>query len=70
MASGIIGQHKPGESWHESLLISDLYDMSMRDEYTIQLEKKWPVELGKGTVKSNIITITAVAPKPEVATPK
>ncbi|MGD0095970.1 MAG: hypothetical protein ABSB60_05710 [Terracidiphilus sp.] len=51
-------------------MISDLYDMSMRDEYTIQLEKKWPVELGKGTVKSNIITITAVAPKPEVATPK
>jgi hypothetical protein len=55
---GVMGQFKPGESWQERLLIAKYYDMSRLGKYTIQLERKLPEELGKGTVKSNPITIT------------
>jgi hypothetical protein len=55
---GLISQLKPGESWHEELLITKYYDMSRPGKYTIQLERKLPEELGKGTVRSNPITVT------------
>lgn len=55
---GVISQFKPGETWHETVLITKYYDMSSPGKYTIQLERKLPEELGKGTVKSNPITIT------------
>ena len=55
---GVLNQFKPGESWQERLLITGYYDMSRPGRYTIQLERKLPEELGKGTVKSNSITVT------------
>ena len=70
ITSGLVGQYKPGENWEEQIRISDYYDMSRPSVYTIQLERKLPVELGMGTVKSNTITITIVAPKPNADNPK
>lgn len=55
---GVISQFKPGESWQEKLLVTHYFDMNRPGRYTIQLERKLPVELGKGTVKSNPITVT------------
>lgn len=65
--SGMLFQYKPGESWKEELMVTLYYEMSRPGKYTIQVERKLPKELGIGTVKSNIITITilpAEAPPP------
>jgi hypothetical protein len=53
-----MSQFRPGESWQETLLITKHYDMSRPGKFTIRLERKLPEELGKGTVKSNPITVT------------
>jgi len=55
---GVVNQFKPGESWKERLLITKYYDMGRPGRYTIQLERKLPEELGKGTVKPNSIAVT------------
>lgn len=68
--SGGLFQYNPGESWKEQLTITHYYEMSRPGKYTIQLERKLPEELGVGTVKSNTITITVVAPEPEAGTPQ
>ena len=49
---------KPGAEITETSNINKLYDFSMPGEYTIQVERKLPASEGKGTVKSNTITIT------------
>jgi hypothetical protein len=55
---GLMSQIAPGESWQERLLITQYFDMSRAGKYTIQLERQLPEELGKGSVKSNPITVT------------
>ena len=49
---------KPGAEITETSDINKLYDMSMPGEYIIQVEKELPASEGKGTVKSNTITVT------------
>jgi len=49
---------KPGAEITETSNINKLYDMSMPGEYVIQVEKELPASEGKGTVKSNTITVT------------
>jgi len=51
---------KPGAEITETSNINKLYDFSMPGEYTIQVERKLPASEGKGTVKSNTITITVI----------
>jgi hypothetical protein len=68
--SGILNQYKPGDSWKEELTITLYYEMSRPGKYTIQVERKLPEELGVGTVKSNTITITVVAPDEPATEPK
>lgn len=67
---GLISEIKPGERWKEQLIFSEYYDTSRPGTYTVQLERKLPEELGKGTVKSNSITITVLPPDPPVEEPK
>jgi hypothetical protein len=67
---GLISEIEPGVSWKEQLFLSEYYDMSRPGKYTIQLQRKLPEELGKGTVKSNIITITVLPPDPPADEPK
>jgi len=49
---------KPGAEITETSDINKLYDMSMPGEYIIQVEKELPASEGKGTIKSNTITVT------------
>jgi Carboxypeptidase regulatory-like domain len=49
---------KPGAEITETSDINKLYDMSMPGEYVIQVEKELPASEGKGTIKSNTITVT------------
>src|SRR5215510_10958077 len=49
---------KPGAEITETCNINKLYDMSMPGEYVIQVEKELPASEGKGTIKSNTITVT------------
>lgn len=49
---------RPGENLAEEQNVSRLYDMTRPGEYVIQVSRDVPKELGKGTVKSNTITIT------------
>jgi hypothetical protein len=48
----------PGESFTEHEDINQLYDLSRPDKYVIRVSRVIPKELGKGTVKSNEITVT------------
>jgi hypothetical protein len=52
---------KPGESWTDTILVNDLYDLRQPGDYTIQVERFDPAT--STMVKSNTITVT-VAPKP------
>jgi hypothetical protein len=53
----IIVTLKPGEDYEGEIYVNGLYDMTQPDKYTLQVAREIPKELGKGTVKSNIITI-------------
>jgi hypothetical protein len=46
---------KPHESCHDSIDVSYLYDLSHSGEYSIQVERDKPTELGSGGVLSNVI---------------
>jgi hypothetical protein len=48
----------PGESLKDGAIISKLYDISHPGKYTGQVMRSIPPQLGKGTVKSNIIQVT------------
>ena len=48
----------PGGSITDTPDISRQYDMSRPGKYTIQVRREIPKGLGKGTVKSNVITVT------------
>jgi len=49
---------RPGESYSDSMIVNQLYDLSRPGKYTIQASRAIPQELGGGTVQSNIITLT------------
>jgi hypothetical protein len=59
-STGLLLPKKPGDSWQEMLHVSRYYEMSRPGTYTIQVERKLPDELGVGTVKSNIVSITVL----------
>jgi hypothetical protein len=46
---------KPHESCHDTIDVSYLYDLSHSGEYSIQVERDKPTELGSGGVQSNVI---------------
>ncbi len=49
---------KPNETLGDEAVVSKLYDLSRPGKYVIQVSRVVPEELGGGTVKSNICTIT------------
>ena len=49
---------KPHESCQDTIEVSYLYDVSLPGEYTIQVERDKPTELGNGSVRSNVIKAT------------
>jgi hypothetical protein len=51
---------KPHESRVDELAISKLFDMSHPAIYSVQVLREKPLALGKGQVKSNVITITVI----------
>jgi hypothetical protein len=48
---------KPSESFTDVIFIDEAYELSHPDKYTIQASRAIPPELGRGSVRSNIITI-------------
>jgi len=46
---------KPHESCQDTIEVSYLYDLSLPGEYSIQVERDKPTELGKGSGRSNVI---------------
>ena len=56
--SGVMGKLKPHDKSTDKLLVTQYWDMSRPGKYTIQVERQLPEELGKGSVKSNTITVT------------
>jgi len=61
---------KPGESVSEVTNLARWVDFSQPGEYVIQVSRNIGDDEKQGVVKSNIITITVVAPPPEAAAPK
>jgi hypothetical protein len=49
---------KPGDTLKDHVVVNDLYDISTPGKYSVSVERKLPEELGVGTVKSNVITVT------------
>jgi hypothetical protein len=61
---------QPGESKIDLGHVSDVYDMSKPGRYTIQVCEHIFDDANSDVVKSNIITITVVAPEPETVAPQ
>jgi hypothetical protein len=50
---------QPGESLPKALLvITKFYDLSRPGKYNVEVSRVTPKELGGGTIKSNVVTIT------------
>jgi hypothetical protein len=61
---------KPGEtSLPSGGLISVLYDFSRPGKYTVQASRRF-LDTSDELVKSNVVTVTVLAPEPEADTPK
>jgi len=58
MISVVVCSLKPGETLTDVAVITKLYDLGRPGKYTIRVAREVPVELGKGRVTSNPITIT------------
>jgi len=56
--SGLNDELKPHETVKHTIEVSEYWDMSRPGKYTIQVERRLPEELGKGSVKSNTIAVT------------
>jgi hypothetical protein len=61
--SGEFGALKAGDSLADDINLSRLYDLSHPGNYTLQVSRRVPKELGDGVIKSNEITIV-IAPPP------
>jgi hypothetical protein len=53
----IIRVLKPGQSYEDTMVVNQTYDFSHPGEYSIQVMRDIPKELGRGVVKSNEIRI-------------
>ena len=51
---------KPKETRPETIEISRFYDLTRPGQYTVQIERGLPPELGKGIFESNTLTVTIV----------
>lgn len=47
---------QPGQSFEDVFYVNHFYDLSNPDDYFIQVARQIPKELGKGSVKSNVVT--------------
>jgi hypothetical protein len=56
--SAEFGTLKPGDSQNDDIDLSRLYKLSRPGDYTLQVSRRVPKELGNGVIKSNKITIT------------
>ena len=56
--SEVVYSVKPGETLTDVAVVTELYDLSQPGKYTIRVSREIPREFGKGTVKSNPVTIT------------
>ena len=54
----IIRELKPNESYSDLLILKQWYEVDHPGKYQVQIERKIPDQLGKGWVKSNMITLT------------
>jgi hypothetical protein len=48
----------PGETVTQEQRVSSIYDMTQRGKYSVQVSMPVPKGLGKGIVKSNVVTVT------------
>jgi hypothetical protein len=58
--AGVTGEVKPGSVWKDVIEASAFGDMKKPGKYTIQLERRFPEEIGKGYTKSNAIIVTVI----------
>lgn len=49
---------KPREAIGEEILVSRLYELRRPGNYTVQVSRRVPKGVGKGPIKSNVVTIT------------
>jgi hypothetical protein len=54
----IFRELKPNESYSDPLILKQWYEMNHPGKYQVQIGRKIPNQLGKGWVKSNMITLT------------
>ena len=54
----ILRDLKPNESYSDPLILKQWYEMNQPGKYQVQIGRKIPDQLGKGWVKSNMITMT------------
>ena len=54
----IFRELKPNESYSDPLILKQWYEMYHPGKYQVQIGRKIPDQLGKGWVKSNVITLT------------
>lgn len=59
-APNVLVALKPKEIRPETIEISRFYDLTRPGQYTVQIERDLPPELGKGIVESNTLTVTIV----------
>lgn len=56
----ILRDLKPNESYSDPLILKQWYEMNRPGKYQVQIARKIPDQLGKGWVKSNMITLTVI----------
>src|SRR5882762_10011061 len=54
----IFRELKPNESYSDPLILKQWYEMNQPGKYQVQIGRKIPDQLGKGWVKSNMISLT------------
>ena len=54
----IFRELEPNESYSDLLILKQWYEMNQPGKYQVQIGRKIPDQLGKGWVKSNMITLT------------
>jgi hypothetical protein len=54
----IVRDLKPNESYSDPLILKQWYEMNRPGMYEVQIGRKIPDQLGKGWVKSNMISVT------------
>lgn len=55
---------KPHESREDEIIINQLFQLNSPGNYSVQVSRKIPKELGSEPIKSNTLTITVEGPKP------